>query len=172
MKDQEGEIRIYVACLASYNNGILRGVWINADQDAEDINNAIRDMLRASRVEAAEEFAIHDYEGFEGVSIHEYASIDSVAEFAAFIGQHGELGAELIKRFDDVEAAQEAMEDSYIGCYSSVAEYAQELTEDTTDIPQSLQYYIDYDAMARDMEINDLITIETGISEVHLFWTS
>jgi hypothetical protein len=46
-----------------------------------------------SPVEGAEEFAIHDYEGFEGVSISEYAGIDSVARIAVFIAEHGKLGA-------------------------------------------------------------------------------
>lgn len=30
------EIRIYVADLAAYNNGILRGFWIDATQDIDD----------------------------------------------------------------------------------------------------------------------------------------
>jgi antirestriction protein len=32
-----------------------------------------------------EEYAIHDYEGFEGVTISEYAGIDTVARMGAFI---------------------------------------------------------------------------------------
>jgi hypothetical protein len=33
MSSEQAEIRIYVACLASYNNGILHGAWIDAWQD-------------------------------------------------------------------------------------------------------------------------------------------
>ena len=40
--------RIYAACLASYNNGALHGVWIDADQDPESITEKIRLMLRES----------------------------------------------------------------------------------------------------------------------------
>lgn len=41
--------RIYVACLASYNNGRLHGAWIDcAGKDADDINAEIATMLRAS----------------------------------------------------------------------------------------------------------------------------
>lgn len=29
--------RIYVACLASYNNGVLHGRWIDANQSADDL---------------------------------------------------------------------------------------------------------------------------------------
>jgi antirestriction protein len=88
------DIRIYVACLAACNNGILHGRWINADQDADDIRSEIAAMLKASPIEDAEEYAIHDYEGFEGVSLSEYHGIDEVSAMAAFIAEHGELGAE------------------------------------------------------------------------------
>jgi len=63
--------RIYVACLAAYNKGYLHGVWIDADQDADQIRGEIAAMLACSPVEDAEEYAIHDYEGFESVSISE-----------------------------------------------------------------------------------------------------
>jgi Antirestriction protein (ArdA) len=36
-------------------------------------------------------------------------------------------------------------------------------------VPQSLQYYIDWQAMARDAELNgDLFTISTAHDEVHV----
>lgn len=37
--------------------------------------------------------------------------------------------------------------------YSSAKNYARELIEDTTDIPENLRYYIDYEAIARDMKL-------------------
>lgn len=52
------EIRIYVACLAAYNNGILHGAWIDAQQSVEAINADIQKMLRASPIEGAEEYAV------------------------------------------------------------------------------------------------------------------
>jgi antirestriction protein len=46
----------------------------------------------------------------------------------------------------------------------------QEITEDGMTIPQTLQYYIDWQAMARDAEMNgDLFTISTAYNEVHVF---
>lgn len=170
MQNQEGEIRIYVACLAAYNNGILHGRWINADQDADAIHEAIAAMLAASPIEGAEEFAIHDHEGFEGASIAEYEGIESVAALAAFIAEHGELGGKLLGHFGDLEEAREALEDRYAGEYRSLADFAQEITEQSTEIPESLQYYIDWERMARDLEINDVLTIEIGFECVHVFW--
>lgn len=40
--------RIYVACLASYNNGTLYGKWIDARTDVAEMAAEIADMLRGS----------------------------------------------------------------------------------------------------------------------------
>lgn len=41
-------MRIYVACLASYNNGVLHGAWIPASSDVDEMEEAVRAILRAS----------------------------------------------------------------------------------------------------------------------------
>jgi antirestriction protein len=163
--------RIYVACLAAYNNGYLHGAWIDADQDADQIRDRIAAMLAGSPVEDAEEYAIHDYEGFKGVSISEYAGIDSVARMAAFIAEHGTLGAGLLEQFGgDMDQAESTLEDSYHGEFPSLADYMEELTTDSITIPEALRYYVDWQAMARDAEMSgDLFTIETAHGEVHVF---
>lgn len=83
---------IYVACLASYNNAILHGVWIDATQSEDDIMDEIWTMLDSSPESNAEEYAIHDYEGFGNIQIHEYESIYNIVEYASFIQEYGELG--------------------------------------------------------------------------------
>lgn len=163
--------KIYVACLAAYNNGKLHGVWIEANQPAEAIRDAIRAMLKKSPERDAEEWAIHDYEGFYDLRLSEWEGIERVTALAAFIEGHGELGAELVRHFGDVAEAATVIEERYAGKYKTLADFAQELTEETTTIPQNLAYYINYEAMARDMELNgDVFTIATGFEEVHVFW--
>ncbi len=164
--------RIYVACLAAYNNGCLHGRWIDADQDADDIRTEISEMLKASPIEGAEEWAIHDHEGFEGAEISEYEGIESVAKLATFVNERGRLGGRLLQHFcGRLDEAEEAF-DNYAGCYRSLADYAQELIEETTEIPEKLANYIDYQAIARDMELGgDIFTIETGFEETHVFWS-
>lgn len=162
--------RIYVACLAAYNSGILHGAWIDASKDAWAIYDGISRMLRASPIPDAEEWAIHDYEGFEGGHIAKYAGIDGVAKTAVFIAEHGRLGAELIAHFGTIEEAQEAIEDRYHGVYPDLADYVQSLTEDCLTIPESLRYYIDWKAMARDAEMSgDVFTVQTAHDEIHVF---
>ncbi|MFT4672721.1 MAG: antirestriction protein [Pseudohongiellaceae bacterium] len=57
-----------------------------------------------------------------------------------------------------------ALAGSYCGCNASVADYAQELTDDTGNIPSHLEMYIDYEQMARDMELGgDIFKIKRAI---------
>ncbi|MEM1279004.1 MAG: antirestriction protein ArdA [Cyanobacteria bacterium P01_H01_bin.152] len=164
--------KIYVADLAAYNNGLLHGEWIDATQDIDDIWQAIKSMLKNSPIADAEEHAIHDYEGFSGYSVSEYDSIETVHAIARFIDEHGELGGLLLEHWSgDLEQAEKSIEENYCGQYETLADYAQQLTEETTEIPASLQFYINYQAMARDIEwSSDVFTLQTAHNEVHVFW--
>ena len=57
--------RIYAACLASYNAGILHGEWIDADQCADEIQDDVNKMLRAStQPNIIVNCPFHDGEGY------------------------------------------------------------------------------------------------------------
>lgn len=163
--------RIYVACLAAYNNGILHGAWIPVTTP-DQIRTDVATMLAASPDPHAEEWAIHDYEGFEGCNLSEYAAFETVCELAAFIEDHGELGAKLYNTYaSDLSEARAAFED-YAGEYKSAADFAEDLHKQTgTQIPDSLKYYIDWQALARDMALNgEIMVFQLGFDEVHIFW--
>lgn len=165
--------KIYVACLAAYNNGILHGKWIDATQDPEVIREEIELMLAQSPIQPAEEYAIHDIDNFEGLNIGEYESLKKVSEIALFIEEHGELGAKYLNNYgiDYYQSAIDNFEDSYIGVYSSLEEYAEEVySEAFSSVPDDLQCYIDYESMGRDLELGgDIYTIETDYQQIHIF---
>ncbi len=166
------DIRIYIADLAAYNNGKLHGVWINATDEPDEIQEQINIMLSDSPEGFAEEYAIHDYEGYKGYSLGEYASIQNAHEVACFIEDFPEFGGELLNYYCDIDEARKTAEENYNGCYSSLADYAQGLTEDTSEVPKHLEFYIDYEKMGRDMDMSgDIFTIETAHDEVHVFWS-
>ena len=86
--------RIYVACLAAYNNGKLHGGWIDLDGKSEaDVLSEIQDILADSPEPNAEEWAIHDHEGFEGYPVNEFDDIGELCEIAEGIDEHGEAYA-------------------------------------------------------------------------------
>lgn len=165
-------IEIYVACLASYNTGILHGTWIDAVQGEDHILAATQAMLAASPIPRAEEWAIHDHEGFPDGVVQEYSSFKRVAEVGAFLKDHSKLGAAILRHYDgDLQEAKSALEERYQGQFESLADFAQDVTEGTTVIPESLQYYIDYEKMADDMTLTgDVFAIELGIDQVHVFY--
>jgi antirestriction protein len=167
--------RVYVACLASYNAGCLHGAWVNVDGDADDLMSHVQAMLSASPEPDAEEWAIHDFEGFGSVHLDEYASLERVAAMAELMREHGKLAGEVLNHYGgDVEESRRALEEDYQGCHSSLEDYAEAFMEDTGSlegIPASIRPYIDYERMARDWELNgDIFTLETGHSSVHVFW--
>jgi antirestriction protein len=168
--------RIYVACLASYNSGILHGRWIDCDREVEDIRREIAEILATSTEPIAEEYAIHDYEGFGVLRIDEYEDIDHVAEVARLIGEDREILAHVIEHcggIDHLDEAKQLMDEAYSGEWDSLDEWAEDFLDETgqlESIPKNLRYYIDFETYAHDCEMSgDVFTIEVD-GKVHVFW--
>jgi antirestriction protein len=86
--------RIYVACLAAYNNERLHGRWINAHQSPDELYSEVQAMLAASPEPGAEEWAIHDHEGFGPEGLLETELLERVSAIAATLVEHDDaLGA-------------------------------------------------------------------------------
>jgi antirestriction protein len=173
--------RVYVACLAAYNNGWLHGRWINAAQDYDDVLQEVNTMLKDSPVtkeygEIAEEWDIHDYEGFGSYRVEERSSLEEVCNIANMLESedNGELILELVAHLGSgtsIEEAKEFLDNNYQGTHKDLGEYAEYITHECGhEIPKHLQYYINWDAMGRDMDLNsDIFTIELD-DGMHVFW--
>lgn len=162
---------IYAACLAAYNNGILHGRWIDATLEPDAIRAEIEAMLAESPIADAEEYAIHDYDDYGKLRLGEYESIDTVHRIALLLKEYGKLGEALLNEYDlDIDEAERVFTDGrYQGCWSSVEDYAQEYIESCCEIPDCIAYYIDYSALARDMQLGgDITALETGYEETHI----
>ena len=106
--------RIYVACLAAYNNGRLHGDWLDADQEPETLDEAVHEMLRRSPEPDAEEWAIHDHEGFTPYQLHEYERLADVSEIAQGIVEHGPVFAALLDHHDgELDDTRTAITEEY-----------------------------------------------------------
>jgi antirestriction protein len=166
--------RIYVACLAAYNNGILHGEWIDADQSADDIHEAAQRMLAASPQPGAEEWAIHDYEGFGSLRLGEYESLERVAAIAAGIAEHGEAFTAWLSYDSDRDPVDtSAFEDAYLGEWDSLRAYAEDYAEstgmyDAADRAGSPYVVVDIDMLTRDLDI-ELYTVESDHNTVYVF---
>jgi antirestriction protein len=151
--------RIYVASLSDYNAGRLHGAWIDLDETTTegDIMESVKAMLEKSPEPIAEEWAIHDYEGFGGIRLSEYESFERVAQLAAKIAEHGDPF--LAWMTYDSANDPDTFEDAYEGEYSSVEDYAQDYAESCRlleSVPESLRYHIDWESYANDLDIYDV----------------
>ncbi|HXH54852.1 MAG TPA: antirestriction protein ArdA [Gammaproteobacteria bacterium] len=167
----EDKPQIYVACLASYNNAISYGEWIDATQEVEDIKAQIKQLLVKSPMPNAEEFAIHDCRGFGSVHIEQDESIEEVQEKALFIVEHGELGAEVLNYYDGrLEDAKKVLAEYYENEYKSELDYAIHLFDELYlhDIPKHAQWYIDYEKFERDIFNNDYFSLDVN-GRCHVF---
>lgn len=170
------KFRMYVACLAAHNNGVLHGAWIELDgKTADDIQTEIDALIAVSSVEGAEEWAAFDWDGpgldrfgefpllsdvVDFVEAYESLDVDEQAAFEAFVNGTGE---------EDVERFR----DAYLGEYDSIEHYAQEFIDDTgmlSDVPDHIVRYFDFAAFARDMTLGgDIWTADAPGGGVFVF---
>ena len=81
------DIGVYVACLASYNNGHLYGAWLDLAfvNHFEDIQEGIGWILRNSPTPGAEEYAIHDSSGLPVCLSGEWPDLHELVSYAKTI---------------------------------------------------------------------------------------
>jgi antirestriction protein len=166
--------RIYVACLAAYNNGRLHGEWIDADQSADELHEAVARMLALSPEPGAEEWAIHDYEGFGELSLSEWESFEHVSAIAVGIAKHGDAFSAWLSYDESQDATDvQAFEDAYRGEWDSLRAYAENLADDIglyDAAEKSGSHYVtvDIDALERDLDI-ELYTAESDHHTIYVF---
>jgi antirestriction protein len=152
----------------------LHVTWIDANQDTEDIHEEIQEMLSDSPEPVAEEWAIHDYEGFGSFRLAEYEDIETVSALALLIDEFGEMVASTVWGHvsSNPDEARRLLEECYQGSWDSLEAYAEDLLESSGDldqVPAHLRHYIDVEGYARDLELNgDVFTVEEGC-QVHVF---
>lgn len=166
--------RIYVACLAAYNNGILHGAWIDADQSADELHEDVKKMLAASPEPGAEEWAIHDFEGFGELRLSEWDSFERVSVIATGIAEHGPAFSAWLSYDPEREPIDaSAFEDAYRGEWDSLRKYAEDFADeiglyDAADKSGSSYVVVDIDMLTRDLDI-ELYIVESDHGTIYVF---
>ena len=163
---------IWIASLADYVSGRLHGAWIDATQTPEQLETAARAILASSPEAGAEEWAIHDYDGFGTLRLGEYESFETVSIIGRGIAKHGPAFAAWIDQLQDngetiTENLLDDFTDHYLGHHDSLAAWGEESCDELgytqlagSDLPATIASYvtIDHEMLARDMEIDGEIT--------------
>lgn len=152
--------RIYVASLSDYNDGRLHGAWIEAAIEDDELYEQVEAMLARSPMPRAEEWAIHDFEGFCGVQLHEYDTLETIGRIARGIAEHGPAFGAFVRLVGTEHAADDdRFEDAFLGHFASMADFARHVADDLgleerlDRLTGELRPYvvIDYEAFARDL---------------------
>jgi antirestriction protein len=178
-RERKAQPRIYVASLADYNEGRLYGAWIDAAQDEDELERAVKEMLAHSPSPGAEEWAIHDYEGFGLLRLDESESFAAVAKIAKGIAEHGPAFAAWAAHVGTDSEALDEFEDAYMGEWESAVAFAEEMLDDMghieeimRNVPEHLAPYvqIDYEGFVSDLVRNgELATLEKPDGGVYVF---
>ena len=160
-------MKIYAACLASYNNGILYGKWIDvAGAVVDEIRDSIKEMLEKSPTPGAEEYAVHDYDDMPNLG--EYPGLEYISNYAQLVDSAGQDGYKpeevravvdhFCGRVDDAEAA---LENAY-GVWDRFQDYADNFADEMLACESQDSFasrYFDYDQHARDLA-HDFVVID------------
>jgi antirestriction protein len=165
--------RIYAACLSSYVAGKLHGAWVDCDQDTDDIRAEIALMLKGSTEPGAEEYAIHDHEGWGGIHISEHSDIEKLSALACLADVHGfhVLGLASLHglEYHTPESLKEAVEFRYQGHYESAEAYAYDYVSSIGEVPDWVEPYVDYERFGQDMLTHDFDTVDDPDGGFHVY---
>ena len=183
VQDNEHTQRIYVASLSDYNAGFLHGEWIDLEgHDMDSLHETIKAILAKSPAmklygDPAEEWAIHDFEGFGSYRLSEYEDLERVLELHEAAQEHeGDIFFGVLAYYGgDLDHTLSQFEDNFNGTWESVEAYAENFLEETgtlDTIPQHLQAYFDVKSYAQDMELGgDITAIEITHDKHAIFWS-
>jgi len=171
--------RIYVASLSDYNAGRLHGEWITIDRATDEIHDRITQILDGSPEPGAEEWAIHDYEGFHGIQINEQEALDTVVWLADKLAEHGPAFTGWVAHKGELDPDEDDFKDHYLGQFDSVTDYAELLADDMgvdtmldLYVPAHLRSYVTFDAAAfgRDLELGgDIVSVDTPDGDTWIY---
>ena len=152
-------MRIYAACLASCNSGILHGRWIDvAGAMVDEIRDSIKEMLEKSPTPGAEEYAIHDYDDMPNLG--EYPSLDNIYLYSLLVRRAKDYGCNkdevraIVDNYNgNIDDAEKALENAH-GVWDSWRDYADEHADELLACESQESFasrYFDYEAHARDL---------------------
>lgn len=179
--EQRPDPRVYVACLAAYNDGILHGRFVRA-VDEDEVWDGIREVLTTSPIPNAEEHAFHDHDGFEGIRIGEYDTVRRVAALGRLVAEHGKAFAVFYEEDMDVDDLDETFQNSYIGAFESereledhfYTEFGLEELEEAAHraIPDWAASYVKFDVeqYLHDLKLNGDINVTYADGRHYAYW--
>lgn len=158
--------RIFLTNLGKYNEGELVGEWVDLPATEEELEEVFE---RIGINEEYEEWFITDYETDFGLKIDEYENLEKLNELAERLDSLDnydmrKLEAALEAFSNDVEEHLDNLDDYDFYENMTLEDLAYEFVDEGMfgDIPENIKNYIDYDAIARDLQY-DYTEVNNGL---------
>lgn len=165
---QQTSPRIYVGTYAKYNNGSIKGAWI--DLEGLDKESFLEKCLELHKDESDPELMFQDYEGFPEKFYGESHIKDELWDWLELDEDDREL-LEVASEAIDSEDIEHAR-DKFMGRYDSETDWAENFLADTGTldrIPDDLRQYFDFEAYARDARMGGDVCFHRHNGEVWVF---
>jgi antirestriction protein len=175
------EPRIYVASIHDFNFGIQHGIWLDADQEPDELRQAISTMLAASPIakelhQPTDEWIIQHYDGFGQLVLGEYESLETIVRLADGINRHGEpfihwasyVG---IERTEDLERFNQA----FVGHWETLEAFADHVLDDLgaptyiANAPESYRRHLRLDRQTMAQELETQLYIAVGSDGIYVY---
>ena len=113
--DEPQPPHIWLGSLECYEQGILHGKWIRADQQPTDLVEELVEIFSTAPIETSDYF-IWDSDGFYGVPIAQNESLDKVVRLANMTANYGVSYAYWAHHCKlDLDQAERTYERAYLG---------------------------------------------------------
>ncbi|MBB1152462.1 antirestriction protein ArdA [Amycolatopsis dendrobii] len=152
-RQQARQPRVYVTDLASTERGIDHGLWVDANQSADDIAADIDAMLASSPVPGAKLWVVRATEDFDDIDLSTVSTSAAIAELAQGLVRHGRAFTAWVRHIDHDYTRLADFPSEYVGSYQSPEAWAWSLAE-------SLGWHQELDRRITDTLIRPYVTLD------------
>ena len=158
-KHQSDSPALYCGTYGKYNSGNFRGIWVDVStfDDYEDFENF---CLAIHADEENPEIMCQDGENIPDSLCCENIGGEEFNQIAEYCELCDDYGVSAVDDFLEWYSPEDLdmIHDSYAGVYDSEEDFAREIVNGCYDLEKmmgDLSYYFNYEALARDLFVND-----------------
>jgi antirestriction protein len=161
----DGEPSVYCGTYGKYNDGSLRGLWIDLST-FDDYDEFINFCEAIHADEEDPELMFQDYEGFPREMYDECMGRDEFDNIREYIEMCEKHGQEAVDDYIDLRCDSDLsdFEEAWCGKWDDEEDFARHIVEECYDLTAmgDLEKYFDYDAFGRDLFMYDYNMGENG----------
>jgi len=148
----ENEPKLYVGTYSAYNNGSLKGEWVDLT-NFDDSSEFYEYCAKLHYTEEDPEFMFQDFEGFPKNLYCECGGVDDIYEYINFC-KKSYLNQDCIDSGLELDIPLDKIEYAYCGEFSSDEDFAYNMAEETGDLDKDPHWpytFIDWERAAREL---------------------